>query len=253
MPVSAERRAELRQALTKLYDEVPCNPIMVRLGWHDAGTYDAESKTGGANASIRFDPEVTHGANAGLKWAIEKLQPIKDQFPDISYADLYQYASITAIAHAGGPKIPFRFGRPDAKDEDCTPDGRLPDANKGASHLRGDVFHRMGLTDKDIVALSGAHALGRGHKDRSGFEGPWTSEPLKFDNEYFSNVLAPKDDLLCLPSDKALASDPEFRPFVEKYATDKDAFFADYAVSHQKLSELGVKWTDSADAEATTD
>jgi L-ascorbate peroxidase len=28
----------------------------------------------------------------------------------------------------------------------------------GVSHLR-DVFYRMGLTDKDIVALSGAHTL----------------------------------------------------------------------------------------------
>lgn len=28
----------------------------------------------------------------------------------------------------------------------------------GPSHLR-DIFHRMGLSDKDIVALSGAHTL----------------------------------------------------------------------------------------------
>lgn len=28
----------------------------------------------------------------------------------------------------------------------------------GVSHLR-DIFYRMGLTDKDIVALSGAHTL----------------------------------------------------------------------------------------------
>ncbi|GKD67451.1 ascorbate peroxidase, partial [Tanacetum coccineum] len=32
---------------------------------------------------------------------------------------------------------------------------------------------------------------------------------------------------------------PVFRPLVEKYAADEDAFFADYAVSHMKLSELG--------------
>jgi len=28
----------------------------------------------------------------------------------------------------------------------------------GASHLR-EIFYRMGLTDKDIVALSGGHTL----------------------------------------------------------------------------------------------
>ena len=39
-----------------------------------------------------------------------------------------------------------------------TPDGRLPDASKGAQHLR-DVFFRMGFNDQEIVALSGSHTL----------------------------------------------------------------------------------------------
>ena len=38
---------------------------------------------------------------------------------------------------------------------------------------------------EDIVALSGAHTVGECHLDRSGFDGPWTEEPLKFDNTYF--------------------------------------------------------------------
>ena len=37
--------------------------------------------------------------------------------------------------------------------------GRLPDGSKGKDHLR-EVFHRMGMSDRDIVALSGAHTLG---------------------------------------------------------------------------------------------
>ena len=40
----------------------------------------------------------------------------------------------------------------------------------------------MGFNDRDIVALSGAHTLGRCHLQRSGFDGPWTRNPLKFDN-----------------------------------------------------------------------
>ncbi|CAA0827012.1 L-ascorbate peroxidase 1- cytosolic [Striga hermonthica] len=81
---------------------------------------------------------------------------------------------------------------------------------------------------------------GRAHKERSGFEGPWTSNPLIFDNSYFKELLeGDKDGLLKLPSDKALLFDPSFRPLVELYAKDEDAFFADYAESHLKLSELG--------------
>ena len=38
---------------------------------------------------------------------------------------------------------------------------------------------RMGFNDQEIVALCGAHTLGRCHSDRSGFLGPWTNgEPL---------------------------------------------------------------------------
>ncbi|MBA0680736.1 hypothetical protein Goari_012421, partial [Gossypium aridum] len=48
-----------------------------------------------------------------------------------------------------------------------------------------------------------------------------------------------KDGLLQLPTDKVLLSDPVFRPLVDKYAADEDAFFADYTVAHLKLSELG--------------
>lgn len=71
----------------------------------------------------------------------------------------------------GGPTIPWGAGRVDALDPSAvTPDGRLPNADSGpkgadksdADHLR-TVFYRMGFDDQEIVALSGAHALGRCH------------------------------------------------------------------------------------------
>ena len=66
-----------------------------------------------------------------------------------------------AVEEAGGPMIPWRAGRSDADDGSKTvPDGRLPDATQGAAHLRA-IFYRMGFNDKDIVALSGAHSMGK--------------------------------------------------------------------------------------------
>ena len=59
---------------------------------------------------------------------------------------------------------------------------------------------------------------------------------LVYDSELLTGE---KEGLLQLVSDKTLLSDPVFRPLVEKYAADEDAFFADYAEAHQKLSELG--------------
>lgn len=222
---------------------------------------------GGATASIRFKPELGYGANNGLDIALNLLNPIKDECPDISWADLIQLASAVAIEVAGGPHVPLRLGRLDAPSpEACTPDGRLPaaaapfpdKAPTPAQHLR-NVFYRMGLNDKDIVALSGAHTLGRARPERSGFgkastkytaNGPgspggssWTIDWVTFNNKYFTDIKEQSDeDLLVLPSDAALFEDPGFKPYAEKYAKDQDAFFSDYVESHLKLSELGVKW-----------
>lgn len=73
----------------------------------------------------------------------------------------------------------------------CTPDGRLPDGAKEQSHLRA-IFGRMGFDDREIVALSGAHALGRCHTDRSGFDGPWSFSPTVMSNDYFRLLLGEK-------------------------------------------------------------
>ena len=47
----------------------------------------------------------------------------------------------------------------------------------------------MGFDDRDIVALSGAHALGRCHEEASGYWGPWTFAETTFSNEYFRLLL----------------------------------------------------------------
>ncbi|CAI7869071.1 unnamed protein product, partial [Closterium sp. NIES-54] len=143
-----------REAIKDIITSKSCNPILIRLGWHDAGTFDKSvgewPKQGGANGSIRFRPEIDHGANKGLAGAIALLQPVKDAFPAVSWADLFQLASATAVEFAGGPVIPMRYGRVDSTGpEDCTPEGNLPDAGppSPAEHLR-KVFYRMGLNDQ---------------------------------------------------------------------------------------------------------
>ncbi|KAK6146971.1 hypothetical protein DH2020_017883 [Rehmannia glutinosa] len=238
--VSAEYQAAVEKCKKKLRGfiaEKNCAPIMLRLAWHSAGTYDWKTKTGGPFGTIRHPAELSHEANNGLDIAVRLLEPIKEQFPILSYADFYQLAGVVAVEVTGGPEIPFHPGRLDKTEP--PPEGRLPDAKKGPDHLR-EVFGHMGLSDKDIVALSGGHTLGRCRKERSGFEGAWTPNPLIFDNSYFKELLSgEKEGLIQLPTDKALLEDPVFRPLVEKYAADEDAFFQDYAEAHLKLSELG--------------
>ncbi|XP_038707554.1 L-ascorbate peroxidase, cytosolic-like [Tripterygium wilfordii] len=227
-----------RRKLRGFIAEKKCAPLMLRIAWHSAGTFDVCTKTGGPFGTMRHAAEQNHGSNTGLNIAVSLLEPIKEQFPIISYADLYQLAGVVAVEITGGPDVPFHPGRQDKPEP--PPEGRLPNATKGCDHLRDVFVKRMGLTDKDIVVLSGGHTLGACHKERSGFDGPWTTNPLIFDNTFFTEILTgEKEGLLQLPTDTALIHDPVFRPLVEKYAADEDAFFADYAESHMKLSELG--------------
>ncbi|KAJ2725782.1 heme peroxidase [Coemansia sp. Benny D115] len=245
------------------YDDGSYGPVFVRLAWHASGTYDKKTKTGGSDGgTIRHDPEAGHGANAGLDAARDRLEPLKKKNPNISYADLYTLAGVVAVQELGGPTVRWRPGRTDKASTECTPDGRLPDAAQGADHVR-DIFYRMGFNDQEIAALVGAHALGRCHTNRSGFEGPWNASPTSFTNFFYTELLENKwvpkkwdgphqyvdkqsGQFMMLPADMAFKTDSQFRKYVEKYAADQDAFFADFSKAFAKLLELGVKFPEEA-------
>ncbi|KDN52679.1 class II peroxidase [Tilletiaria anomala UBC 951] len=263
----------VRNDITKIlrkpeYDDGSIGPVLVRLAWHASGTYDKETDTGGSNgAGMRYEEEGGDPANAGLQHARVFLEAIKEKHSWITYSDLWTLAGVVAIEQMGGPKIPWKPGRSDfANDSLLPPRGRLPDAAQGSDHLRW-VFYKMNMNDQEIVALSGAHSLGRCHSDRSGFEGPWVPNPTRFSNQYYKLLLKLKwqpknwkgrqgmpfqwaakapgvgddgEELMMLPTDMALIQDPSFRPWVEKYATDKDLFFDHFTKAFAKLIELGV-------------
>jgi len=241
------------------YDDGSYGPVFIRLAWHAAGTFDKKDGSGGSNgATMRYLGESGYGANAGLATARERLEKVKSKHPGISYADLWTLAGCVAIESMGGPKIDWRAGRSDnAGPQSPVPDGRLPDASQGQRHIR-DIFYRMGFNDQEIVALVGAHAVGRCHTDRSGYDGPWTNSPTVFSNDFYVQLLkrkwserkwnGPKQyedeskKLMMLPGDLALVQDPEFKKWVEKYAEDEELWHADFAKAFKKLIELGVKF-----------
>ena len=116
----------------------------------------------------------------------------------------------------------------------------------------------QGFDDEDIVALSGAHTLGRCHADRSGFERAWTEDPLAFDSTYYRLLLscsweptkapitskpqlacAAEPSLMMLHTDVALIDDAAFRPYVERFAEDDTSFYAAFAKAFARLQENG--------------
>lgn len=95
-------------------DGTSLGPTLVRLAWHCAGTYSKVrvalrfgfsitahfefglfsilgkvDGSGGSNGCrMRFNPEAGWGANAGLATARNFLNPLRSQFPGLSFADL---------------------------------------------------------------------------------------------------------------------------------------------------------------------
>eukprot|EP00904_Undaria_pinnatifida_P002837 jgi/Undpi1/12554/HiC_scaffold_6.g02223.m1 len=253
-------RADIEGLIDKDADK---GPTLVRLAWHSSGSYDKVSKTGGSQGgTMRFEKEQRDGANAGLGTAAGWLEPIKKKYPDISYGDLYTFAGVTAIEKMGGPQIKWRPGRKDSDEAAVPEQGRLPAADKGnpmatAKGLR-DVFYRMGFNDREIVALSGAHALGRCHVGSSGYDGPWTPTPNLFAGSLYFKLLKsipwkerqnfkpfqyqdPSGRLMMLPSDIVLLEDKQFKKYVDMYAADDKLFFEDFAKAFSTLLELGTK------------
>ena len=134
----------------------------------------------------------------------------------------------------------------------------------------------MGFNDQEIVALSGAHTLGRAFKERSGTaeEGygngtkytkkdsvgvrsdnksgigmaggrSWSTNWLTFNSKYYKDVRSGNKELLQLSTDKILFIDPDFRKYAVMYGKDQNKFFEDYVKVHAKLSECGSKFRPS--------
>ena len=216
----AEVRAELMEMMDNpSWDDGTLAPIFIRLAWHSSGTYDAATATGGSNgAGMRFETEAADPENAGLHSARAFLEPVKKKFPGISYSDLWILAAYVGIEYTGGPKIPFRPGRVDFVSEvaptfpyqagsPATCGSRLPGAEKYitegvdaegrpkgweglCTHIRDEVFYRMGFGDREIVALlCGGHVYGRCHPTSSGYAGAWVEYPDRWSNEYATDML----------------------------------------------------------------
>jgi catalase (peroxidase I) len=231
-PMSEEfTEAEVREFLVGLMP-IEHAPAHLRLAFHDAGTYDPKSGSGGANGSVHLTEELSRSENAGWGTAcVELLCEARTQYPTLSWADLVAVGAAAAVQKAGGPVIEVGLGRADAELPALA--HRLPGGYEGSQLLRR-LFAHLGLGPRELVALAGAHTLG--HAQRR----PITGDPWVFSNSYFVELLS-IDDPGRLQSDLALLRDPELRQFVEAYATDEQRFFDDFADALRRLTWVGAQ------------
>ncbi|XP_054792230.1 putative L-ascorbate peroxidase 6 isoform X4 [Prosopis cineraria] len=210
---------------------------VLRLVFHDAGTFEMDDNTGGMNGSIVY--ELDRPENSGLKKSLKVLQKAKNQtdaIKPVSWADMIAVAGAEAVAVCGGPKIQVSVGRLDSLEPD--PEGKLPEESLDAFGLK-KCFLRKGFSTQELVALSGAHTLGS-----KGF-----GSPTSFDNSYYKVLLEKPwvssggmSSMTGLPSDHALVEDDECLRWIKKYALNENMFFEDFKNAYVKLVNSGVRW-----------
>lgn len=238
--VAADESSLLHEEIRKVLSKAKAAGLL-RLVFHDAGTFDKEDKSGGMNGSVLY--ELDRPENAGLKKSLKILETAKSQVDavePVSWADMIAVAGAEAILVCGGPKIPVQLGRLDAKMAD--PEGKLPEESLDAVALKRR-FDRKGFTTQELVALSGAHTLGS-----KGF-----GNPIVFDNSYYKILLEKPwlssdgmSSMIGLPSDRALVEDDDCMRWISKYANDQSLFFEDFKNVYIKLVNTGAKWKRSA-------
>jgi hypothetical protein len=283
---------------------------LVRLAFHDA------AGNGGANGCIDFTHTTANKGLEAVVASLDEMYYSNGYDSIISKADLYVLAANTAIEFAttepsssrrnlqappggappaAGPgptmppttfastldtppytlSLPFRYGRVDSYS--CDDAGALPGTNYTWSQVNGLFGGRMGMNVKEVVAVMGAHSLGRCEFANSGVDGGWTDSQSSFSNTFYkamsaaiwrndnhSNLwldlssqtimLMPDVELLfstntmgegtCAQFNSMQAS--AFCPLQSQssaafvaYADNIDQFFANYTTAWQKMTEYG--------------
>jgi len=168
----------------------------IQLAFHDAGTYDPTNTTApGGPDGCACDKK---DENAGLDYIKDILEPIYEKYSDyLSLADFWVVCANVAI-EVSVPKNSvidnaFQYGRSDHDDCDgcaLSVANRLPDSSLSTDHVLEVFQDRMGFNKSEIVALMGAHSLGRMEFNNSGHEGIWDQTPAKLDQRYFIAILS---------------------------------------------------------------
>jgi hypothetical protein len=159
----------------------------------------------------------------------------------LSKADIIAIGAVVAIKHCGGPIVPFRSGRLDVPKNTQNNVTVMPtDPFMSLDQLKV-AFYNMGLTPAQMLLLvTGSHTMGGAHgaitpKITNETFIPFDTTPGVFDNNIFKQVLTGN---CVLPIDCAMKEDTNLLSLIKLYADNETAFFHDYALAFNILTEL---------------
>ncbi|XP_074295297.1 peroxidase 50-like [Silene latifolia] len=272
----------VRQAvLQKINQTFVTIPATLRLYFHDCAVSGCDAsimiQSRGNNKAEKDHPDNLSLAGDGFDTVI-KAKAAVDAVPGcrnkVSCADILTIATRDVVNLAGGPFYKVELGRFDSLTSTAASvNGKLPQPSDGLNRLNS-LFGSLGLTQTDMVALSGAHTLGFSHCDKFanriyGFSANSaidptlnkqyaiqlqgmcprgvdpriavnmdTVSPRRFDNWYYADLKQGKG---LFTSDQVLYSDPRSRPTVENWATNNGNFYSAFSSAMIKLGRVGVK------------
>ncbi|KAB8108092.1 hypothetical protein EE612_043422 [Oryza sativa] len=255
---------------------------LLRLHFHDCFV-------NGCDGSVLLDDkplfigEKTAGPNANSLRGFEVIDAIKAELENacpetVSCADVLAIAARDSVVASGGPSWQVEVGRKDSRTASLQgANTNLPAPTSGVATLV-QKFRNVGLSAKDMVALSGAHTIGKARcttfsarlagvgASAGGGATPGDLSfleslhqlcavsagsalahldlvtPATFDNQYYVNLLSGEG---LLPSDQALASAgaaaagaEDVAGLIAAYAFDALLFFDDFASSMLRMGRL---------------
>ncbi|WOL01674.1 peroxidase 51 [Canna indica] len=264
-------------AVTAKVKQTPVSiPATLRLFFHDCMVEGCD-----ASVMIASTPnnkaEKDHPINLSLAGdgfdTVIKAKAAVDAVPEcrnkVSCADILAIATRDVIKMAGGPWYDVELGRLDGlRSTAASVNGRLPGPDSNVDQLTS-LLAANGLSQFDMVALSGAHTVGLVHcklfanrlydrvdptmnpnlaaqlkklcpknVDPNIAVALDPSTPFKFDNQYFKNL---QQGMGLLTSDQVLYTDDRSRRIVNALAQNATSFDKYFTYAMTKLGRVGVK------------
>ncbi len=203
-------------------------PSILRLVFHDI--MSGGSITSNMNDEYNLSLELQKKENQNLENAVNFIKSIKNKIEQepYTYRDILYLSGAVAVEITNGPYINIIV--PTFSDKLFVEIG-IPDSEENLSSFY-KKFLQLGLNKIEMVALIGAHTLGKENNK------PFTENPFEFNNEYFKRLINYKEDPTLsklLKSDWELLQDTECKEYVTKFALNKESFFEEFKKAYIKM------------------
>ncbi|XP_023765343.1 peroxidase 16 [Lactuca sativa] len=265
----------VRSAVTKKFQQTFVTaPGTLRLFFHDCFVRGCDASVFLSNPNAERDHHDDLSlAGDGFDTVI-KAKAAVDNNPScrnkVSCADILALATRDVVALTGGPSYKVELGRRDGRiSTKKSVQHKLPHPEFTLDQLN-TMFASHGLSQTDMIALSGAHTLGFSHcgqfskriYTKSGIDRTLNTKyalqlrqmcpvnvdpriainmdpttPRTFDNVYYQNLQQGKGLFI---SDQILYTDNRSRPTVNLFASNNNAFNQAFVAAMTKLGRVGV-------------